>query len=314
MLTWLVGGDIDPRSAYVLHRIRLPRTLMAALAGAILASSGAVYQALLRNPLAEPYTLGVSGGATLGAVIAIALASRAEFNPYRRGFPIVTVAALSGAGATVAAVYAVARSRALFSSGAIVLAGVALNLFFGSWILTIQYFAHHTQAHEMIRWMMGGLDVVGYGPFVLLGPLAAAGFATIFLSARELDALAIDPESAAALGARVEAVRLRTLAAASLATGAVVGIAGPIGFVGLIVPHCVRAVAGAVHARSLPLSAAAGALFLMACDLLSQNLLRAIDPALGNVELPVGAITAMLGGPFFLYLLLASAGGAGNSE
>lgn len=301
---WATGRRIDPLESSVLSTVRLPRALMAVLAGAVLSASGAIYQALLRNPLAEPYTLGVSGGATLGAVAAISWSASRSFPAFLAGAPVVSMAALAGASATVAVIHAIARRRDLLSSDSIVLAGVAMNLFFGSLILVVQYFSHHTQTHEMIRWMMGGLDVVGFAPLAFLGPVALAGFVACAASMRDLDPLSLDPLTAAAVGVRVDRVRRRLLVASSAMTGAVVGVAGPIGFVGLIVPHVARTLVGASHARSLPAAAFGGAAFLLACDAISQNLLGVLSPRLANVELPVGVVTALLGGPFFLHLLL----------
>ncbi len=298
---WALGGEIDPTRAQALATLRLPRALMAAVSGATLATAGAVYQALLRNPLAEPYTLGVSGGATFGAVVAIALAGRlGPAGAAWLSLPVVSAAALAGAGTAIVLVYILARSAGRFSSSTIILAGITLNLVFASLILLVEYLADYTQVYEMIRWMMGGLDIVGYRDFQIVGPVAAIGLATIFLAVGELDLLAVDPLAAATLGVRVERARWRLLLAASLMTGCVVAFAGPIGFVGLIVPHCVRMALGAPHGRVMPACVVAGALFLIACDTLAQNVL-------GDEELPVGVITAMLGGPFFVFLLFRHA-------
>lgn len=297
--SWATGGLVEERDAQVLAKVRLPRVIMAVLTGSILASAGVVYQALLRNPLADPYTLGVSGGATFGAVLAITFATTLGWNAYASAIPVISLAALGGAVLAVAAIYLIARSWGLFSTSTLILAGVTLNLVFGSMILLMQYFADYTQVYQMIRWMMGGLDVVGYRDFLVVGPVAAAGFALLIRHMRDLDLISVDPVTAASLGVRVEPVRRRLLAAASLMTGAVVAMTGPVGFVGLIVPHVVRLLTGAGHRRVLPGSMLLGALFLLACDVLAQNLLP-------SEELPVGVITSMVGGPFFVYLLLRS--------
>lgn len=313
LLAWLCGGEIDPLRAEVLGVVRLPRVLMALVAGAILACAGGVYQALLRNPLADPYTLGVSGGATLGAVLAIAarsLAVRLSDDPGASAavalmdrFPMVSLWALAGAVGTIILIHAVARFWGMASTSTLILAGVTLNMIFGSLILLLEYFADYTQVYQMIRWMMGGLDVVGYGDFGLLVPLAAAAFAVQFLNLRDLDLIAVDPVAAATLGVNVERLRWMLLISASLATGGAVALVGPIGFVGLIVPHSVRMLLGASHSRVLPWSMVGGGIFLLACDLLAQNLL-------GEVELPVGIITSILGGPFFVWLLIRRGGRA----
>lgn len=290
VIRWITGGKIDELHADVLSRVRLPRVLLAVSAGAALSCAGVIYQALLRNPLADPYTLGVSGGATLGAVLAIALA------PHHAA-PVISSAALAGATLSILLIYAIARLWGGFSTSTLILAGIALNMVFSSLILFLEYLADFTQVYQMIRWMMGGLDVVGYRDFIVLGPVMLITLAMIFFASRDLDLMSVDPVTAASLGVRVEATRWRLLLAVSLMTGAVVALAGPIAFVGLIVPHCVRLVLGAGHGRVIPASIVVGALFLLACDTLAQNLL-------GEEELPVGVITSVFGGPFFIYLLL----------
>ena len=304
LFNWMIGREIDARDAQILTLLRLPRALMAVTAGAILASAGVVYQALLRNPLASPYTLGVSGGATFGAVLTIALSGAFGLPTHLQSLPVISTAALMGAAVAIGLIYALARSAGRFSPSTIILAGVTLNLLFGSLILLLQYLSDFTQVYEMIRWMMGGLDIVGLEVFWPLGALAVAGLGTIGWFARDLDLVAVDPLAAATLGVRVGAVRWGLLLVASLMTGCVLAFCGPIGFIGLIVPHCVRMVLGASHARVLPASIIAGAIFLLACDTAAQNIL-------GDEELPVGVITAMLGGPFFLWLLLSRRGGSG---
>ncbi len=299
LFDWLCLREIDEVKGQVLGRIRLPRVLMAALAGSALACSGVAYQALLRNPLADPYTLGVSGGATLGAVAAIAFGERIAAWGALGTMPLTQTGALAGALGAMALVIVIARSSGSADYGsnlALILAGVTLNLVFSSLILLIEYFADFTQVYEMIRWMMGGLDVVGYRDFSIAVPLCLIGFAFVFRHVRDLDLLAVDPVSAASLGVQVAVARKRLLLAAAMMTGAVVALAGPIGFVGLIIPHAVRLVSGATHARVLPGSLFAGAIFLLSCDSLAQNLLPGTD-------LPVGVVTAVLGGPCFVIML-----------
>jgi iron complex transport system permease protein len=304
ILDWMLGRPMNDMHRDVIQTVRLPRILMAALAGAVLSCSGGIYQALLRNPLADPYTLGVAGGATLGAVLALALSETLGRNVYLQSVPVVALAALAGGALTMLLIDLIARritEGSFLTSSTLILAGVTINMVFASLILLIQYFADYTQVYAMIRWMMGGLDVVGYRDFVLLAPLGILGFALAFRHARDLDLIAVDPVTAASLGVRVEVVRRRLLMSASLMTAAVVALAGPIGFVGLIVPHAARMALGASHRRVIPACLLAGALFLIACDTLAQNILRISG---GSAELPVGVITSMLGGPFFLYLLL----------
>lgn len=302
ILTWLTGGTIDAQHEVVLRVLRLPRVLMGLVAGGVLASAGVVYQAVLRNPLAEPYTLGVSGGATVGAALAITTAGALGWTSVAQGLPLLAAAALTGAAFAVVLIYLIASSAGRFSASTIILAGVTLNLIFSSFLLLLQYIADYTQIYDMIRWMMGGLDVSSRD-YWIIAPMALAGWAVVFVSVRELDLIAVDPTTAATLGVRVERVRWRLLLVVSLMTGCVVAYAGPIGFVGLIVPHSVRMVLGAPHRRVLPASIVVGGLFLLACDTLAQNLLE-------NQEVPVGIITSVIGGPFFVWLLLRRRGGA----
>jgi iron complex transport system permease protein len=298
---WATGRGIDPRRAAALGQVRLPRILMAILAGATLALAGAIFQALLRNPLAEPYTLGVSGGATFGAVLALFLINLRGYPQWATWMTPTTMAALAGAGVSVAIVALLASAAGRFSNGAIVLAGVTLNLIFGAMILLLQHLSDYTQAHLMIRWMMGGLDVVEYREVGFLAAIFFIGAGMAIRSARALDLMAVDPLTAATLGVRVGTARRRLLVMAAMAAGAVAAFAGPIGFVGLIVPHAARMTLGASHERLLPASIVAGGIFLLACDLTSMNAIES--------GVPIGVITSMLGGPFFVYLLLRRGGG-----
>lgn len=302
IIRWLLGREIDAQHQIVLRSLRGPRVLLAVLSGGVLATAGVVYQALLRNPLAGPYTLGVSGGATFGAVLAIALSGGIQQGFAASGLPVVSVSALVGAGFAIGLIYFITRSAQRFSTSTIVLAGVTLNLIFASLILLLQYLADFTQVYQMIRWMMGGLDI-DFRDYWFLFPVSLLGWGFVLFSLRELDLLAVDPLAAATLGVKVESIRWRLLVVVSLMTGAVVAFIGPIGFVGLIVPHTVRMFVGASHRRVLPISIIAGGLFLMACDTLAQNIL-------GTEEIPVGVITSMIGGPFFVFLLLRGKGSA----
>jgi len=279
--------------AQILLVARLPRTLAAALVGSTLAAAGVVFQALLRNPLATPFTLGVSAGASLGAMLAITFGwtlSMAGVSP-------VPLASFMGALAAVAVVYALARARQRgLSTSVLLLAGVTMNAFFSAVILFVQYFADFTQGFRTIRWLMGDLDVSGYGPLVASLPLVVGAFVAFAWLPRQLNVLSLGPESAEARGVNVERAQRLAFFSASLATGAAVSVAGPIGFIGIIVPHLVRLLVGADHRLVLPAAALFGVAFLVGCDVLSRTLLA-------PVELPVGVITAVIGGPFFLWLL-----------
>lgn len=284
----------DNIDAQIFFIARLPRVVAAALVGAGLASAGVVFQALLRNPLAAPETLGVSVGASLGAMIAITLLPAASLG----GLSSVTIASFLGSLGALAVVYAlsVARSRGM-SSTVLLLGGVILTTFLGAIVTFIQYLADFTKTFQTVRWLMGSLDVGSYGPILAaLVPLAAAavGYATL---PRTLDLITLGPDAAAARGVDVARAERVALVSASLSTGAAVSLGGPIGFIGIVVPHLVRLLVGADHRLVLPGAALFGAAFLIGCDLVA----RTITPP---IELPVGIVTAMIGGPFFLWLLL----------
>lgn len=280
----------DKVASRIVWQLRLPRLLLALLAGGALAVCGAAFQTLFGNPLAEPYTLGVAGGAALGAVLAQQLVSAAGLG----GIPVVPVASFAGALAASAIIVFVARRR---STATLLLAGVAVALTSSALILFVQYLADFSRTFRMVRWMMGGLAVVGYREVLWVTPWILLGAAALFLLRRELDQLATGEELAASRGVNLGRLRVSVVAVVSLVVGALVAVTGPIGFVGLIVPHWVRRGVGYAHAWVLPGAFLAGGAFLALCDLLARRILAPAD-------LPVGVLTAIVGGPFFLWLLL----------
>jgi iron complex transport system permease protein len=283
----------DPLARAVLFRIRLPRVLMASMVGASLALVGAALQALFRNPLAEPFTLGVSGGASLGASLAIALGLGITF----AGVPIIFVAAFVGAALSVIMVYRLAHSGGLVMlPGALLLAGVVLNFFASACVLVVQYVADYNRALQILRWLIGSLDVVGFSLLWRMLIFLLPGWLILGAYARNLHLLATGEESAASLGVDVQRTERIVFIASSLIVGVAASVGGAIGFVGLIVPHAVRLLFGQDVRVLLPASFLMGAAFLVLADTLARV---AIAPA----ELPVGALTALLGGPVFLLLL-----------
>jgi len=284
----------DNVDAQIFFIARLPRVLAAALVGGALASSGAIFQALFRNPLASQDTLGVSSGASLGAVIAITF----HLDLSVGGVSSIPLAGLLGAFSALGIVYllATARRRGL-STTVLLLAGVTMTAFFSALIMFTQYLADFTDTFRMTRWLMGTLDVGGYTPLVAAAPLLIVAFAMFAVLPRPLDLLSLGADAASARGVDVVAAERAALVSASLATGAAVSISGPIGFVGIIVPHLVRLLVGADHRLVLPASTFFGAAFLVACDAMARTVIAPI-------ELPVGIITAVIGGPFFLWLLI----------
>ena len=283
----------DNVDAQIFFVARLPRVLAATIVGSGLALAGVVFQALLRNPLASPDTLGVSAGAALGAVLAITF--NADFSLL--GVSAIPLATLAGSLGALAIVYGLSAARRRgASSMVLLLAGVTLTTLLGALTTFVRYLADFTQTLQTVRWLMGSLDVGSYGPIAAaLVPLtlACAGFATL---PRVLDLLSIGAESASARGVNVPRAEKIALASASLATGAAVSLAGPLSFVGIIVPHLVRLLVGADHRLVLPAAALFGSAFLIGCDLVART---AFAPA----ELPVGVVTAIIGGPVFLWLL-----------
>lgn len=278
--------------AQIFFVARLPRVLAGALVGAALATSGVVFQGLLRNPLATPFTLGVSAGAALGAILAITLGWTAG------SLPAVSLASFAGAGMAVAIVYGLARlRRGGLSTNVLLLAGVTLNAFFSALILFVQYFAGFAETFRALRWLMGDLDVSAYGPLGTAAVLIAVAFLVFAWLARPLNLLSLGADSAETRGLDVARAQRAAFFSASLATGAAVSVGGPIGFIGIVVPHLVRLMTGADHRLVLPASALFGAAFLVACDVLARTVMA-------PVELPVGVVTALLGGPFFLWLLV----------
>ena len=283
--------------AQIFFIARLPRTLAGALVGALLATAGVVFQGLLRNPLATPFTLGVSAGAALGAMLAITFGSAVAWI----GIPLAPLASFVGSMAAVAVVYflASARHRGL-STNVLLLAGVTMNAFFSALILFVQYFADFSETFRIIRWLMGDLDISSYQPLVTALPLLIVSFAVFAWLARPLNLLSLGADAAESRGLDVTRAQRAAFFSASLATGAAVSVGGPVGFIGIVVPHLVRLLVGADHRIVLPASALFGAAFLIGCDALA----RSIMPPL---ELPVGVITALIGGPFFLWLLVRRA-------
>jgi iron complex transport system permease protein len=282
----------DEIARSVFFRLRLPRVVMAGIIGATLAAVGAALQAMFRNPLAEPLTLGVSGGGALGASLAISLGWGARV----AGTPIVFLAAFAGAAVSVSIVYRIARAGAVVASGSLLLAGIVVNLIANAGVLTIQYVSDQTRSLQILRWLIGSLDVVGFSLIWQMLLFLIPGWIVLLLLARDLQLLAVDEESAASLGVNVQRCERAIYLVSSLLVGVTVAVGGSIGFVGLIVPHISRLLFGQDVRFVLPCSLLLGAGFLMLADALARSVL-------GQTELPVGAVTGILGGPFFLWLM-----------
>jgi len=297
----LIGsGFSNPKQFYlsetgrqILLELRLPRVIFAFLVGFSLAMIGVVFQALLQNELATPYTLGVSSGGALGAVIAIK--SGLIFTIL--GFTTTAIFSITGSLLTIYIIYYIARSGAGLSPLILILTGVTVSLLFSSLILFVHYLADFTETYRMIRWLMGGLQIVGWHYSLVLLPFVLLVFIYIFHQANALNILSSGDELALSKGVAVLYLQRSIFFVGSALTGLVVAFAGPIGFIGLIIPHLMRLVIGADHRKLLIAAPLFGGSFLIWCDTLARTI---IAPA----ELPVGILTAMLGGPFFIWLLI----------
>lgn len=284
-----VFGGAGPHQD-VLLAIRFPRVVLAVLIGASLAVAGAAMQGVFGNPLAEPGVIGVSSGAAVGAVGAIVLGAGAF------GGWSVTMAAFIGGFLATLAVYALARSGGRTEVVTLVLTGVAVNAIAGAAVGLLTFVADDAQLRSITFWTLGSVGGATWPVVAAMAPFAAIGLVAVPLFARSLDLLSLGERGARHLGVDTERVRMAVICLAALLTGASVAAAGIIGFAGLVVPHLIRLIAGPAHRILLPASALAGACVLLAADLVARTV---VIPA----ELPIGVLTALLGGPFFLWLL-----------
>ena len=279
--------------ADILFQVRLPRVLLGAVAGAALSVAGAVFQALLRNDLAAPFTLGVSSGAALGAVVAIVF----SFNISILGFPIVSLFSFLGGLGAIFFVYSLVRNQhGELPTGTLLLAGVTANFFFASIVMFLHYISDLGQSFRIIRWLMGGLDITDYQIVLSITPIILMGIGLLIYIGRDLNLISTGEHPAISRGVDVYLIQKTGFITASLITGTVVAITGPIGFVGLIVPHISRLFVGSDLRILIPVSMLFGASFLIICDTIARTIIA-------PTEIPVGIITAMLGGPFFVWLL-----------
>jgi iron complex transport system permease protein len=288
----LLGRPPSDLAGTVVLDLRLPRVLLGALAGAGLAIAGAAFQALTRNPLADPAVLGVASGAALGAVVGQIAGLEGSL------LAVLGLSGLAFAGALLAAVavYLIASTGGRLPIQTLLLAGVITGLFFSAAITLLISLVDFGRLGGILHWLMGSLGPLGYQPVGALAVGLAVAGGAIYAQARALNVLALGEEAALQLGVEAERVKRIVFVAASLLTGVVVAHTGPIGFVGLIVPHGVRLVAGADNRLLIPAAAGAGATFLVLADTVARI---AAPPG----ELPVGVITAFCGAPFFVYLL-----------
>jgi iron complex transport system permease protein len=294
ILSALAGAGGTSPAADIVLRVRLPRVGLGALVGASLAVAGVLFQALLRNPLADPYVLGVSGGAALGGIIALSLGSAVGL-----GYAAVPPAAFASAILTTALLYVIAGGHTRVSSTSLLLTGVVFNAFASAAIVFVASLGGLTEGASIFLWLIGSLSATRVEMAGWVALFLILGLGCAIPLARSLNLSALGEESAEQLGVDIDRQRRIILIATSLMVGAAVSVAGLIGFVGLIIPHLLRLLLGPDHRLLIPASALGGAAFLVICDTIARTIMD-------GRELPVGAITALAGGPLFLWLLRRS--------
>jgi len=286
------SSDLLARDSAIILNLRLPRVIAGALVGAALSIAGGVLQALLRNPLADPYVLGISSGAAVGAVLAILFGLGATI----LGSYAIPGAAFAGAFLTLVFVYFLARVHGRFPAQTMLLAGVIVSAFFSAIIMFLISMTSDERLHNVTFWLMGNLEYISPQALGAIFLYLLVGLAILLSITKDLNLMALGEEAASELGVEVEKIKKTAFIFASLITGAVVSVSGLIGFVGLIVPHFVRMIWGPDHRFLIPASALVGAMLLVLADTIARTVMA---PA----EIPVGVVTAMGGAPFFVYLL-----------
>ncbi len=295
LVAWKAGigsypADVPRGYDVILFQLRLPRVVLAALVGAALAAAGTVFQGLFRNPLADPAIIGVSSGAALGAIVVIVSVGAGALGAFA-----VSLAAFVGALLTALVVYRLARIGPAVHVATLLLAGIAVAAVISGLMSLLMSFSGQ-EIRSIYAWLVGGLVAQGWPSIKAVAPLVLLGVVGAALTSHDLNLMALGEERAAQLGVEIDGLKRRSIAVGALLTACAVSVAGVIGFVGLMTPHLLRLVVGADHRRLLPAALLAGPILLILADLVART-------ALAPQELPVGVVTALLGGPFFLYLL-----------
>lgn len=297
LMQLLTVGDFDVAgldpSAVIMMQIRLPRILVGFLVGGSLASVGVALQAMLRNPLADPYVLGVSSGAAMGVSLALLFG----IGTVMALVPALPLFGFVGGLLSLVVIYQLAQSKGRLPIQSLILAGVILNAILTAFIMFITSIMEPNRSSGLMAWLMGSLTAPGYAGLAVFAAYAVGGMAILMQKAQTLNVLTLGEETARSLGVETERAKKQLFALTAFLTGAVVSISGMIGFVGMVVPHAVRMLVGSDHRLLLPASALVGGMFLVLSDTIARTILA---PA----EIPVGIVTALAGGPFFLYLLL----------
>jgi|WetSurMetagenome_2_1015567.scaffolds.fasta_scaffold126040_2 iron complex transport system permease protein len=285
----------SPLDAHIFWFLRVPRVLTAFLAGSGLALCGMVFQALFRNPLADPFTLGTASGASCGASIMIMFGVSANIV----GIPMISFGAFIGAAVAMMSVYGISSLRRSSSSLTMLLAGIAVSFMCSSLLMFLQYMSSMRDSFQIVRWLMGGIQVAGFGSLISMLPFWVVGAMIIFLLLPRLDQLLAGDDLAQSRGINVRTTKLMFLVATTLLVGGIVAVCGPIGFIGLMVPHLCRRFVSGSHLFLGPACILLGGTILVIADTIARTIIA-------PVELPVGIITALLGGPFFLVILFGS--------
>jgi iron complex transport system permease protein len=275
----------------IIWRIRLPRVVLAALVGAALSSGGLVFQALLRNPLAEPYILGISGGAAIGAITGILMGLSQ--------FPGVSVSSFIGSMMTLALLLMISSGRTILRKESLLLSGVMVNAFCSAVIMFLVSMTQDARIHNIIFWLMGDLSLAGFKQVLLLATLIVPGVAVLFWFSHVMNLLLLGKETAQSLGVNLKVVTVILLGATSLMVSATVSQCGLLGFVGLVIPHLLRFAMGPDHRVLVPACVLGGGAYMIVCDVLARTLPR-------QGEMPAGVVTALIGAPLFIFLLKKS--------
>ena len=292
LMSRITGQPVSEVDSTILFQVRLPRILLAAIAGGSLAAAGGVFQAVLRNPLADPYILGISSGAALGVIISLFT----QVNVSIYGFTSTTVMAFIGAILTLYVVYRISRIDGKAPPNTMLLAGVMVNAIIFAAIMFLTAIAKSNQLYSIFFWLLGYLSSPDYPSLITISLLSFLGLGVLFLQSRSLNILTLGDETARSLGLDVESVKRKVFIAGAILVAAAVSICGPIGFIGIMIPHAVRLLVGNDYRLLLPVSFISGGIFLMAADTFARTVIA-------PVEIPVGIITSLTGGPFFIYLM-----------
>lgn len=287
----LFSGKLTEVGRSIIFSTRLPRILLGLLVGITLASSGTAFQSLLRNPLADPYILGVSGGAALGSVIGVALGLP---------FTFISIIAFISAFLTMLLIYWIAESKGRLPAHTLLLTGVIFNAFAFALIMLIHSLVSMEQAHEILFLLMGSLELYSYKTIAVVGVAVAIGFSMLIFFSNKMNLMSTGDETAFHLGIDIEKFRRIIFFSASLMIGAVVSVSGLIGFVGIFIPHTLRLIIGPDHRLLVPASGIFGGAFLVLADTIART---AFASGSYQMQLPVGVITALIGGPFFVFVL-----------